>query len=99
MPAKNTMHAGGINALLEAMSCGLPVICTSSSGLGDYAKGDRARVVPVGDAVALANAIVALVGDHEARLSVGRAARAFVEEHCSLPRYSSRLASILASVA
>ncbi len=41
---------------LEAMACGTPVICTGGSGLAESV-GDAARIVPVGDVGALAEAM------------------------------------------
>jgi glycosyltransferase involved in cell wall biosynthesis len=67
------------NALLEAMAAGLPVVCTrfpsatevlSSEGLG--------MLVPVNDDAALAQALLALLGDEKRRQATGRSAREHV---------------------
>jgi len=50
----------------EAMACGLPVICTTGGALPEVA-GDAAKLVPPGDATALAQAIVELLEDKNQR--------------------------------
>ncbi len=63
--------------VLEAQSCGKPVVGTSAGGSKEYIKdGVSGLVVPVSNAQALADAIVKLVCDQELRLSMGQAARA-----------------------
>ena len=50
----------------EAMACGLPVICTTGGALPEVA-GDAAKLVPPGDATALAQAILELLEDKNQR--------------------------------
>lgn len=50
----------------EAMACRIPVICTTGGALPEVA-GDAARLVPPGDAKALEQAIIELVGDRNLR--------------------------------
>ena len=50
----------------EAMACGLPVICTTGGALPEVA-GDAAKLVPPGDATALARAILELLEDKNQR--------------------------------
>lgn len=63
------------SASLEAMAAGVPVVLARAGGLADVA-GDVLPSVPPGDPDALAEAILALLGDAEAR---DRAARAGLE--------------------
>ncbi len=69
---------GTPNALLEAMSCGLPVIVSDApGGMRDLVEdGVSGLVVPVDDAAALAAALRSLIADRERRQSLGEAARA-----------------------
>lgn len=76
------------NALLEAMACGMPCVCTDVSGareaLGDEEGG---LIVPAGDAVALAGTMGRMLGDAalRERLSAGgieRVTRLYGEEGC-----------------
>jgi glycosyltransferase involved in cell wall biosynthesis len=60
-------------AILEAMSCGSPIIATDVPG--SEVLGGAAVIVPTAEPAALAEAIDALLEDPERRLSLGRAAR------------------------
>jgi glycosyltransferase involved in cell wall biosynthesis len=78
---------GTPNALLEAMSCGLPVIVSDGAPgpLELVEDGVTGLVVPVDDAAALADALRRLASDCELRSRLGQAARARVSEY-DLPR-------------
>lgn len=78
---------GTPNALLEAMSCGLPVIVSDGAPgpLELVEDGVTGLVVPVNDAAALAAALRRLASDDELRSRLGEAARARVSEY-DLPR-------------
>jgi glycosyltransferase involved in cell wall biosynthesis len=53
---------------LEAMSCGVPVVCTDSGGLRDYASdNENCLMVPVGNVNRVASAIMQLLDDAELR--------------------------------
>ena len=68
-------------AALEAMAAGVPVIASAVGGLCDsVVDGVTGRLVPSGDAVALAGAIRELAGDAERRRTMGEAARARMVE-------------------
>ena len=66
------------NAILEAMACGRPVVSTDVGGVAEMTAG-AARLVPPGDAAALAEAVAALLRDRAAADALGRAARARAE--------------------
>lgn len=66
------------NAILEAMACGRPVVTTDVGGVAEMTEG-AARLVPPGDARALAGAVAALAGDPTAAAALARAARARAE--------------------
>lgn len=78
---------GTPNALLEAMSCGLPVVVSDGApGLLELVEdGVTGLVVPVDDAAALASALRRLARNGELRRCLGEAARARVSEY-DLPR-------------
>lgn len=75
------------NALLEAMSCGLPVVVSDGAPgpLELVEDGRTGLVVPVNDAVALALALRRLASDEALRHRLGAAARERVTEY-DLPR-------------
>ena len=64
------------NALLEGMACGVPSVVTDVGDVSAYTGDGAARLVPPGDAEAMAAAVLELVGDREGRERMGRAARA-----------------------
>ncbi len=79
-----SLSEGFPNAVAEAMASGVPCVVTE---VGDSARlvGETGRVVPPGDARALAGAIRALLAlSPQARRQLGAAARARVEEHYGL---------------
>ncbi len=84
------------NALLEAMSCGLPVIVTDGAPgpLELVEDGLTGLVVPVNNAGALARALLRLTRDHEMRIRLGAAARARVAEY-DLPRAMATWESLI----
>ncbi len=67
--------------ILEASAMGIPVVATDVGGVPDVCIGDETGIlVPPGDPVALADAIVRLASDPDLRASMGAAGRSFVKE-------------------
>lgn len=87
---------GTPNALLEAMSCGLPVVVSDGAPgpLELVEDGVTGLVVPVNDPAALAAALSRLAGDKELRRRLGEAARARVSEY-DLPRALAAWESVI----
>ncbi|HTP30494.1 MAG TPA: glycosyltransferase family 4 protein [Anaeromyxobacteraceae bacterium] len=78
-------------ALLEAMSCALPVVATSVGGSAEVLDdGVTGRLVPAEDPEALAEAIVHTLRDPDGASRRGRAARAYVLAHHDLDRVADR---------
>lgn len=84
----HTSHSEGIsNAVLEAMACGLPVVCTDAGGMREAVRdGVDGFVVPVRDVEAMAEALVRLARDPELRRRMGEAGRQRVLEEFTLER-------------
>ena len=87
-------------ATLEAMAARLPVVSTRTMGADEAIEDGRSGIlVPVGDARALAEAIVALAADPERRDAMGRAARERIVAHFTAAQALDRCDAILRRVA
>ena len=67
------------NALLEGVSCGLPVVSNDVGGVPDYTEPDFADLFPIGDAESMSEAVLAIVDDFELRQERGLKARAYAK--------------------
>jgi glycosyltransferase involved in cell wall biosynthesis len=82
--------------LLEAMSCGTPVIASDIGGVTIVVENGRTGLlVPPGDARALANAIAAMAGDPLKRQAFGQAARHAIEEQFNWNSVVLRIVDVL----
>jgi len=80
-----SLAEGISNTILEAMASGLPVVATQVGGNADLVRdGVTGRIVPAGDAAAMAEALVQLAGDPAAAAAMGRAGRDDAERLYSL---------------
>jgi glycosyltransferase involved in cell wall biosynthesis len=86
-------------ATLEAIVCGATVLATATDGSREIvADGAAGRLVPVGDAEAMAAALVELLGDDDERARLGANARASVRERFSLERMVAATEEVYRSV-
>ena len=68
------------NVLLEAFSCGRPVVCTNAGGVAEIVRdGVNGRVVPIGDVDALAGCVHDLVEHPRQRREMGALNRGLAE--------------------
>jgi glycosyltransferase involved in cell wall biosynthesis len=80
----------GVTVILEAMAMGKPVICSRTRGQVDVIQeGETGLYVPVGDAGALRKAILTLWNEPLRAQQMGRNARAFVEKHHTLEKFTA----------
>jgi glycosyltransferase involved in cell wall biosynthesis len=80
-------------ALMEAMSLGLPCVSTHVAGIPELIRtGVDGLLVPPANAIALANALECVVGDHELRRTLGTSARQRIINQYNLPLNQELLA-------
>jgi glycosyltransferase involved in cell wall biosynthesis len=91
-------YEGHPNAMLEAMSAGLPLVATRVSGTEDaFAEGDLGEMVEPGNAGALAAAMLRMLDDPARREACGRAAREVALQRYALPQVVDELERIYAA--
>lgn len=74
-------YAAGVQALMEGLASGRPVVAVSTEGLQDYLGQPGVRSVPPGDAAAMRAALVELLADPARRAHMAEAARAAAKGH------------------
>jgi glycosyltransferase involved in cell wall biosynthesis len=85
-------------AVLEAMSCGTPVVATAVGGTGEALADGAGALVANGDGSALADEIVRLVGSPEERADMASKALARVSEQFGSERMIDLTSSLYAQV-
>src|SRR5262249_28386551 len=96
---KNSIHASGVNGLLEAMAMGKPTIVSNSEGIRDFVTdGETCLLTPVGDSAALRSAIDMLITENDYAEQLGRKARDRVEQLFSSAKFARRLATAIREV-
>jgi glycosyltransferase involved in cell wall biosynthesis len=84
----------GVTVILEAMAMGKAVICSRTRGQVDVIEeGVTGLYVPIGDAAALRTAILSLWNEPLRAQEMGRNARAYVEKHHTLEKFTSTVRS------
>ena len=85
--------------IAQAMACGLPVVATEATGVGELVTdGVEGLVVPAGDSPALAAALECLLGDPERAAEMGAAGRRRVVKLGGWDRYGVELAEVFRAV-
>lgn len=79
----------------QALAVGTPVIATTVGGSGELVReGETGRLVPPGDAPALAGAILAALADPQAARAEARRGQAFVQQQHSLDAAMTRTTAV-----
>ncbi len=84
--------------LLEAMSCGVPVVCTSSA-LGVIKAVNGKNVAVADNATDFAQSCITLLKDYEGAKKMGNAARAMVTEQYSWEAHVNQIDTVYHSIA
>lgn len=99
IPLSETLNVSGVGSVLESMAMGKPLVISDNPPIRDYLEpGKTAEVVPVGDAVKLREAVVALKADSERMRTMSSLARARALELYSAEPYAARFAAALRSL-
>jgi colanic acid/amylovoran biosynthesis glycosyltransferase len=96
----SSLSEGISNALLEAMACGLPVVCTDCAGISEAVthKVDG-YLVPVQDPVAAADALSLMYANKSLMKDMGNAARQKVLKEHALDTQITRFKKLMESTA
>ncbi|HEY4215055.1 MAG TPA: glycosyltransferase family 4 protein [Steroidobacteraceae bacterium] len=90
VPLMHSDTDNGVTVILEAMAMGKAVICSRTRGQVDVIQeGETGLYVPVGDSAALRKAILSLWNEPERARQMGRNARAWVEKHHTLEKFTA----------
>jgi phosphatidylinositol alpha-mannosyltransferase len=85
--------------LTRAFACATPVVASDISGYRGVMEPEAGRLVPPGEPAALADAVVELLADEQAREQLGAWARTIAQEKYSWDGIAQRLAEIYTSLA
>lgn len=92
-------HEGLSNSLLEALSCGLPVVSTRVSGSTDvFEAADVGELVEVGDIPGFAKALRSLLENPDRRKICGTKARQYAVQKCSIRAVANATANLYQTV-
>jgi glycosyltransferase involved in cell wall biosynthesis len=85
-------------SLLEAMASGLPSIASDVGGISNQIGPSVVKLIPPGDAKALADAMIRLRNDELTRRGLAEMGRLFVAEHFSWDRVVDRLVDVYETI-
>ena len=86
------------NAILEYMSHRLPVVATQAGGNSELVTHDTGKCVPIGNAQAISDALVALIKDPVKRSALGRAGYRRIESDFSWTNAMGRIQEFYSQV-
>ncbi len=93
----STGHEGVPQIGLQALACGVPIIGSAAGGIPEIVRqGETGRIVPAGDATALADAIAEALADRDRSAEYVANGRRLVESQHSLDHMLDRLDAIYA---
>jgi glycosyltransferase involved in cell wall biosynthesis len=94
-----SIEEGLAMVILQAMACGLPIICTHNTGGGDIVRDGRdGFVVPIRDVESLKEKLIYLYENPKARESMGESARERVQGNFSWSHYGERTVRLYSNI-
>ena len=86
--------------LMEAWAQGVPTVASSVGGCSEISQASGGgRLAPVGDAVAFAEHLAALLADPEAAAAMGQSGKAWVDRNCAATGYAANFESLVKTFA
>jgi teichuronic acid biosynthesis glycosyltransferase TuaC len=86
---------GTPNCVMEALSCGLPIVATDVGGIPDIVEhGKSGLLVNSGDVEGLADSLVCLLDDYNRCLDMGKAAQRFARDNLDARKTVARLVTL-----
>lgn len=96
VPTRPNLHASGMTVACEAMSCGRPVIASSTPGMDDYVvDGITGRLCASGEVREALEAIIALLDDDGLRLRLGDAGAAHARRALTSRRMAHEIGELI----
>ena len=90
-----SLSEGFPNAVLEAMSTGLPVVCTSFPSMAELmSDSEQAILVPLDDDAAMAREILTLLDDPDRGRRMGASAQAYVRSRYTWDRTVANMEAV-----
>jgi glycosyltransferase involved in cell wall biosynthesis len=81
--------------IMEALSCGLPVVATRVGGIPDVVEHEKTGLlVAKGNVQGVADALLSLFRDPSRCVQMGKEARAFADTHLDIARTANRLVEL-----
>ena len=102
LPVRDNTYSGATTTLLQAMSCGRPVVVTRTAAIAHgyhLEDGVNCRLVPAGDLSAMEDAVDGVLEDDGGAEALGRRARETVERSLTWTRYTDEIRRRLVTAA
>ena len=102
LPVRENSYSGATTTLLQAMSCGKPVVVSRTSAIarGYHLEDDvNCRLVPPGDPDAFGRALTGALDDRTRAEALGLRARETVQRHLTWSGYTHEIGRLLADAA
>jgi len=84
-------YEGLPNVILEAMSCGLPIVATDVGGISEVVhQGDNGFLIQPQDHIQISNSLKTVINDKSLRMKMGNKSRSYIIKHNTWNEISNR---------